>query len=144
MLEAGTVKHSPEESRMLCVPPHESNHPVQYSITILGRAPWAPQNEKLAGQERQRKALPGGDASTSVPQLLPGCKPLALEAMGSRAQTCTKYTCTGFSSVYGLHPAGGGGTGHQGGCSGPAALTWLNIAYSASAKTQGCVQSQSS
>lgn len=45
----GSHKHPPAESRMLWGPPHESNQPVQHSITILGWMPCAPQSEKLAG-----------------------------------------------------------------------------------------------
>lgn len=36
ILDVGKIKHSPEESKILWEPPHESNHPVQYSITIFG------------------------------------------------------------------------------------------------------------
>lgn len=36
ILDVGKIKHSPDESKILWGPPHESNHPVQYSITIFG------------------------------------------------------------------------------------------------------------
>lgn len=106
MLDLGIAKHSPEESRMLCGPPHESNHPVQYSITILGWTLWAPQNEKLAGQKRQM----GSSSFREIPALLPSqIFPddilLAVRAIKSSAQVRTKGICTSLSSTCGLHTA---------------------------------------
>lgn len=108
MLEVGTAKHSPEESRILCGPPQESNHPVQYSITILGWTPWSPWNEKLAGQKRQIEGIhswgicqPQSPANSSLATHPWPERPLKAE------HNEDKCTCTRLASTCGFHTAGG-------------------------------------